>query len=459
MILLHRQVSLSRRNFLLASASVAIVSACATPLPGEGEAGPPAAPARIEGLLAANAVAIISLTPDDPGIAALAQRLSGAKIAGLGEATHGSHEDALLKSALIQALVQDHGLRVVLLEANRTGTAQLNAYASAAPTGLLAADAVRQAPVFRILKTEVMADLLAWLRGWNAVNADRPVRVIGVDCQASSQDAADALAALATATSGAADALAAALAPILTPEARAVRHDLMLKQISSAQRLEAESACRTMEAELNSTGLPDAAFTARRAWQGLKAFELETSDGDMTRASPEYWSRRDVFMAENAITLAKGQPAVFWGHNSHVAGGRPSGDSSGYVPSGAVLREKLGAGYSVLIQDFAEAEFLAIAPGNGLAPDAELVAVKRIARPGTLNALLASASPGAAWFDLAGLPDNAIVSEWRSTPIGLDWYGYAANDAPGPGDILNVPPGSLFDTAVIHPKLTPSRML
>ncbi|MEX1250323.1 MAG: hypothetical protein WEA77_03920, partial [Hyphomonas sp.] len=140
-------------------------------------------------------------------------------------------------------------------------------------------------------------------------------------------------------------------------------------------------------------------------------------------------------------------------------GARPSGDSSGYVPSGAVLREKLGAGYSVLIQDFAEAEFLAIAPGNGLAPDAELVAVKRTARPGTLNALLASASPGTAWFDLTGLPDTAIVSQWRSTPIGLDWYGYAANDAPGPRDILNVPPDALFDIAVIHPKLTPSRML
>ena len=35
MTLTHRHVPLSRRNFLLASASVAIVSACATSVPGE----------------------------------------------------------------------------------------------------------------------------------------------------------------------------------------------------------------------------------------------------------------------------------------------------------------------------------------------------------------------------------------------------------------------------------------
>ncbi len=458
MTLTHRHVPLSRRNFLLASASVAIVSACATSVPGEDQPELAATPS-MAGTLTAAAVPIFSLTPEDPGVASLASRLAGARIAGLGEATHGSHEDALLKSALIQALVQDHDLRVVLLEANRTGTAQLDAYASAAPTGLLAADAVRQAPVFRILKTEVMADLLSWLRGWNAVNGDRPVRVIGVDCQASSQDAGDALAALAAVNSGAAEALADALAPILTPDARAARHDLMLKQLTSAQRLAAESACRSLEAELNSAGLPDAAFTARRAWQGLNAFEHETSDGDMTRATPEYWSRRDVFMGENAITLAKGQPAVFWGHNSHVAGGRPGGDSAGYVPSGAVLRERLGTDYIVLIQDFAEASFLAIPTAETLKPDAPQVAVQRVARPGTLNALLASVSKTTSWFDIARLPDTAAVRDWRAAPIGLDWYGYAASEAPQPQDLLNVAPRSLFDLMVIHPKLTPSRML
>ena len=304
-----------------------------------------------------------------------------------------------------------------------------------------------------------MADLLAWLRGWNAVNADRRVRVIGVDCQASSQDAGDALAALATIDSGAADAIGAALAPILTRDARAARHDLMLKQITSAQRAEAEAACRMLEAELNAAGLEDAAFTARRAWQGLSAFEHETADGDLNLATPEYWSRRDVFMADNAVALAKDQAAVFWGHNTHVAGGSPSGDFAGYVPSGSVLRRKLGKNYTVLIQEFAEATFLALPTSAGNAPDAPQVRISRKAQPDTLNGLLADASAKTAWFDLANLPETDLSREWRRTPIGLDWYGATASETPEASDIVQIPPESLFDLMVIHPKLTPARML
>ena len=454
----HRPAPLSRRNFLMASAAIALVSACATQT-GTDPVPPASLAPTMTSLLAAQAVPIRNLAPNDPGVKALAKRLAGARMAGLGEATHGSHEDVLLKSVLIQAMVENHNLRVVLLEANSTGCAQLDKFASGAPTGLLAAEAVKQAQVFRILKTEVIADLLAWLRGWNAVNADRRVRVIGVDCQASSQDAGDALAALAVIDSGAADVIGAALAPILTADARAARHDLMLKQITSAQRAEAEAACRMLEAELNAAGLEDAAFTARRAWQGLSAFEHETSDGDLNLATPEYWSRRDVFMADNAVALVKEQAAVFWGHNTHVAGGSPSGDFAGYVPSGAVLRRKLGKNYTALIQEFAEATFLAIPASAGKTPDAPQVRISRKAQPDTLNGLLADASAKTAWFDLANLPETDLSREWRRTPIGLDWYGATASEAPEASDIVQLPPDSLCDVLVIHPKLTPARML
>lgn len=456
--MMHRHAQLSRRGFLLASASVALVSACAVQT-GPDPLAPTSLAPTMTSLLAAQAVPVRNLAPDDPAVKALAKRLAGARMAGLGEATHGSHEDTLLKSVLIQAMVENHNLRAVLLEANRTGCAQLDAFASGAPTGLLAAEAVKQAPVFRILKTEVMADLLAWLRGWNAVNADRRVRVIGVDCQASSQDAGDALAALATIDPGAAEALSAALEPILATGARAARHDLMLKQITSAERAEAEAACRMLEAELGAVGLEDDAFTARRAWQGLSAFEHETSDGDIALATPEYWSRRDVFMADNAVALARDQAAVFWGHNTHVAGASPAGDLTGYLPSGAVLRRKLGRNYTVLTQEFAEASFLALPESAGRAPDAPQVRIERAAQPGSLNALLAAASSQTAWFDLANLPETGVSRDWRRTPIGLDWYGAVASETPQASDIVQVPPESLFDLLVIHPKLTPARML
>ncbi len=449
---------LSRRRFLFASASAAVLSGCAI-RPAAGPEILAGSTPTLESLLAAEAVEISKLTAGDAGVMALASRLATSRMAGLGEATHGSHEDALLKSVLIQAMVEHHDLRVVLLEANRAGSALLDAYASGGPTGLLAAEAVKEAPVFRILKTEVMADLLTWLRGWNAVNPDRKVRVFGVDCQASSQDAGDALAALAAIDSAAAEALGPALAPMLSPEVKGLRHELMLRQLTAAQRADAENACLILEAELDRAGLSSAAFTARRAWQGLSAFALETSDADMSLDTEEYRNRRDLFMAENALALAADQRAVFWSHNLHVAGARPSGEGSGYVPTGAVLRERLGRNYCVLIQDFASAIFLSIPDTEGLAADAAQVQIKRRARPGTLNDLLAKASPATAWFDLTALRDHALVQTWRKTPIGIDWYGGGASVEPKETDIAQIPPGNLFDLMVIHPELTPSRML
>lgn len=453
----HRPDRLSRRSFLAATGSAAVLAACATRV----GTPPSTVPARsgMAALLAAQAVPIQHFTADDPGVRGLAKRLASSQIAGLGEATHGSHEDALLKSVLIQRMVEEHGLRLILLEANRTGAAQFDAYASGAPTGLMAAEAVREAPLFRILKTEVMADLLTWLRGWNAVNPDRRVRVVGVDCQNSSLDAADALAALTKVDSGAADALAPALAPILTPEAKALRHDRMLGGITAAQRGEAEAACRMLEAELQRAGLDNVAFTARRAWQGLSAFALEASDADLSLASPEYWSRRDIYMAENALALSNNTPSVYWAHNAHVVGGRPVGGNAGYVPSGAVLRDALGAGYVSMVQEFGEAAFLAVAAGTDPAPEAPLTYIRRAARPGTLNALLSSATERTAWFDLSALPDTPETRSWRQAEIGLDWYGAKASEEPLPGDISNVPPQDLFNVAVFHPKLTASRML
>jgi len=450
--------TLSRRRFLFASASATLLSACAARPPAGPEILAGASP-TLESLLAAEAVDIRKLTAEDPGVMALASRLAVSRMAGLGEATHGSHEDALLKSVLIQAMVEHHDLRIVLLEANRTGTVQLDAYASGGPTSLLAAEAVKEAQIFRILKTEVIADLLTWLRGWNAVNPDRRVSVLGVDCQASSQDAADALAALAAIDPAAAEALSPALAPILRTEVKGLRHDLMIREVTAAQRADAENACLILEAELDRAGLSSAAFAARRAWQGLSAFALETSDADMSLATPDYWSRRDVYMAENALALAGDQRAVFWGHNLHVAGWRPGGEGSGYVPSGAILRERLAADYCVLIQEFASATFLAIPDTEGLAANAGQVQIKRRARPGTLNALLAKASPATAWFDLSTLQDQALVRTLRETPIGIDWYGSRASVEPKETDITQIPPGDMFDLLVIHPELTPSRML
>lgn len=447
----HRPDALSRRNFLLASASGALLSACASRTSG---AAAISLTPTLSSLLAAQAVPIRKIAADDPGVKALAKRLSAARVAGLGEATSGSHQDAQLNSVLLQVLVESYGLRTILLETSRDGGAALNRFASGGPTGLLAAEAVKEAPLPSLLKTEVTADLLSWLRGWNAVNIDEPVRLAGIDCRNSSADAAAALAALAKVDSGTAEALAASLAPILSPQAQALDHSQMVKQLTSAQLAEAESACQLLEGELARADLPDAAFAARLAWQGLSAFALATSDSESPGAGPGDASVRDGFLAQNTLHALAGGRGVFLAQSVQVLGGRPGG-AADYQPWGAVMRDALGQDYAAFVQDFSKANFLTLT-GK---PDAPLTTMARTARPGTFNGLLTAASPRTAWFDIAALSDNALVKEWRAAPIGFDWHGPHTPAQAGEADLPSAPPGSLIDLAVIHPQLTPARML
>src|SRR3546814_6197271 len=52
--------------------------------------------------------------------------------------------------------------------------------------------AIREAPVYTVWHTRELADLLDWIRAWNA-GAAHPVRIAGVDVQDVSHDLDDAL--------------------------------------------------------------------------------------------------------------------------------------------------------------------------------------------------------------------------------------------------------------------------
>jgi len=462
----RRHDPMSRRAFMLATASAAILAGCASK--PEEPATPKVAVPTVASLLAAQAVPIRSFTASDPGITALARRLSQSKFVGLGEATQGSHEDALLISLLIQSMIEFHDLRVVMLPASRAGTDLLDGYASGAPSGMQAADIVRQAPMYRIYKTEVMEDFITWLRGWNAVNADRKVRIVSVDCMSSSRDAADALAALAAVDKPAAEALAPGLAPILTADAKAQRQELMVaSRLTPTQRADAEAACRKLEAELARAGLGLASFNARRAWQGLNALEFAFQDAPPAPEYGDYTSRSSLFMAENALGLARGERSAYWGHNASVMTGRPKGvpgpdgeaPAKYATPTGSFLRAKLGPDYVALTQEFTDATFLAVAAKPSAPVNAPLTQITRRARLNTLNALLTKASPQTAWIDLANVPEHELISEWRKTPIKLERYFEIARELPDEADFDVYAPESLFDLVVIHSRLTWARML
>lgn len=386
----------------------------------------------------------------------LAQALDGARLIGVGEATHGSHEDAAAKAAIIRGLVASGAVQTIYLEVNANGGRELDAFIQGEVGD--PAERVRTAQIFRVIKTRALADLIGWLREWNQTAAT-PVRIYGIDCQATAPDALLALEALRMHDPAEADRLAAPLGPIVSAEAQTLRFPMLIGSLTSAQLQEAMQALETLrEALERHPGTEDARYAALTAWQGLKAFEMETADGAITGDVEEYYSRRDVFMAENILNGPAQGAGVLWAHNNHVAGGIPAGTS--YVTTGARLREALGDAYRAVVFEYGAARFNAVPTllpfQQATAADEQSVIAWGMLH-GRLAQPLSRAADGAHWVSLRDLPDDEAGRAWRALPYTLDWPGWRAT----PVQMLKLPrrlsSGTLFDVVVYIPELTPSQ--
>lgn len=172
------------RRLLLSGIASAVLAACATQTVPPPQTDTPAPPRALTDTLKTHAVSVTTLKPEDPGIIALASAVSGAQLVSFAGGWADSQEDHALKGALTEALVQSGRLGLLVLDVSCDGAEVLNTYASAAATSALAADVVRDAPITPGQKTAALADTLTVLRGWNAVNPERPARVSGMHCPA-----------------------------------------------------------------------------------------------------------------------------------------------------------------------------------------------------------------------------------------------------------------------------------
>ncbi len=409
--------------------------------------------------ISANAVAFNPAVPDSLWSPELARALGGARLIGVGEATHGSHEDGAAKAAIIKGLVASGAVQTVFLEVNANGGRELDAFIQGEdgdPVGR-----VRTAKIFRVSKTHALADLIGWLRDWNRTAA-KPVRIYGIDCQATAPDALLALDALRRLAPAEAERLTAALAPIVSAEAQALRFPLLIKSLSSAELQQAMTALEALRSALERhPGTEDARYAALTAWQGLKAFELETSDGKITgddKAVQEYYSRRDVFMADNILTGPAQGAGVFWAHNNHVAGGVPAGTN--FVTTGARLRHALGDRYRTVVFEYGTARFNAVPtllPFQQANAADEQSEITWNVRHGRLAQPLSYAAEGAYWIALRDLPDDEASSAWRALPYTLDWPGWNATPVQILKPTYRFPLETMFDVVVYIPEMTPSR--
>lgn len=113
----------------------------------------------------------------------LLRAAGSARVVLLGEATHGTREFYRWRAVITRRLVEEQGLRLVAVEGDWRPMLELNnALQPGAGTGALPAAlrAFERWPEW-MWRNEEFADLLEWLRDWNAKHPNDSVQVYGLD--------------------------------------------------------------------------------------------------------------------------------------------------------------------------------------------------------------------------------------------------------------------------------------
>jgi erythromycin esterase len=305
-------------------------------------------------------------------LAPLAAVVAPARVVGLGECTHGTHEVFQLKHRLLEYLVTQQGFTTLALEVDYGYAEILNEYIQ---TGVGDSLTVHQAVGFGIWDTTEFWDMVKWMRAYNQQHAAK-IRYVGIDMQ--------------------------------NPEPNLLRLEHFATQRADTLLQRQLQRLRT------AYSAPDQGSTDARQrlvrlsdelvqhLQALAAPAAMQQHGQVLRQRAELSiETRDQAMATNVAWLLRQEPAakiVLWAHNTHI---RRDED---HPQMGRFLARQLGPAYVAV----------GFATGHGTAsvfnPDGSARAL--VLAPPTPNAF-------EAWLDQATPPNYflnlrsaAATSQW-----------------------------------------------
>ncbi|MFI1814912.1 erythromycin esterase family protein [Streptomyces sp. NPDC020422] len=274
-----------------------------------------------------------------------------ARVVGLGEASHSSHEFFTVKHRVLRYLVEERGFRAFALEAPWSTGLRLDAYLVRGEGDLKQIMDEEFQGTYRWWNNAEYRDLFQWIRAYNVRHPDDPVRFVGDDsgfAGAALYDKVNAYAASARPD------LAPQLAELyrgLRPAADAETYvnDYLSKPLAERKEL-AERTGRVVNLlrQRPATGADaDAyAWAVQHATAIHQMATLFAFDWDDPRSTPDLMLYRDRVMAENVAWWQRqtGDKIVLAAHNGHIS-------RKTYIPGvyprvqGDFLREQLGSGY------------------------------------------------------------------------------------------------------------------
>ncbi|WP_354381027.1 erythromycin esterase family protein [Streptomyces sp. PvR034] len=377
----------------------------------------------------------------------LGRMVRDARVVGLGEATHSSHEFFTMKQRVFRYLVEDKGFRTFALEASWSTGLRLNDYV------------VRgQGDPERIMREEFQTtyvfwnnaeylDLLRWMRAYNLQHPGDPVQFMGDDFGYAGPQLYDDVTAYVAEAHPALlprfTELYAGLKPTTTPEAHLKEYPerpLAERQAIAARTAQALALLKqqpgtTNETTAAETATASASATTRarsRTWALQQATAIDQTargysfDFDDPRQGAEGMRYRDQIMADNVDWWQRqtGDKVLLAAHNGHVA--LQSHDPAHYPKvQGSYLRDKLGKDYVSIGSTFDQGSF------NAFGDDGRLRShTVGAAEPGTNEYTLDKVRQRDYVVDLRTLPSAA--RDWLSTPRATRHIGGAYPGPVGP---------------------------
>ncbi|MGW6461261.1 erythromycin esterase family protein, partial [Streptomyces sp. NPDC055078] len=280
----------------------------------------------------------------------LERMIGAAKIVGMGEATHGSHEFFRTKHRVLRRLVEREGFTTYALEANWSSGLRLNDYVLHGKGDLRRIMAEEFQNAYLIWNTREYLELIQWMRAHNLRHPHRPVRFMGNDAGYAGPELFDRV-----------TGHVAARYPALLPEIRSLHRasrptasvdrtmrEYLLKPLAERRALAADvrRALALLTARRPGSDPEGHALAIQHARAIAQVGTMYAHDFARPEGVAEMMRYRDRVMAENTVWWQRftGDRVLLSGHNGHLGyeATRPE-----QIPKvqGAFLRDLVGAAY------------------------------------------------------------------------------------------------------------------
>ncbi|MFI5524744.1 erythromycin esterase family protein [Streptomyces platensis] len=291
------------------------------------------------------------------GLRALGSMIGDAKVVGLGEATHGSHEFFALKERVFRYLVEEKGFTTFALEMSWSAGLQIDDYLQTGKgrARKIAKEALANSPWER----EEFVSLIEWMRDYNSRHPGRTVHFMGDDVGAP---------AMSEAFFGRVTGYVRQHHPEVLPRLNELYTGLrplddafayLRKPLAERQQLAAK-AQEALELVSGRKGSEEAFAWAEQNARSIAqtATFLTMNPGD-PESLPAFQRFRDQVMARNVTWWQRhtGQKILLSAHNNHVA---YAASEPGLYPKtqGSFLRDTMGRNYLPIGLTFHRGSFL-----------------------------------------------------------------------------------------------------